>query len=632
MIELELLGPVRISVNGAAPPAELLWRKNLALLMYLACSPKRSRTRDHLIGLLWPDKLDAASRRSLTVALSTIRQVIGDHCLETIADQVRLEAGAVRLDTDQFALLVAAGDWRAAAAMVSGAFAEGLAVPGATGFEEWLSSERRVWSGRAVDVLLRLAQADLDSGAQGSAVGVARRAVAIAPCGDAVVMMLMRALALDGDHAAALQEYDEFATRLSAEVGTQPSAACAALADRVRRTPGVAEPRGRESPFARRRAPLVGRGLALERLLEGWRRGRDAGQAVATFLVGDAGVGKTRLAEELTARMRFEGAATTVIRAVEGDRITPWSGVLGLARGGLLEAGGVPGAAPGALAWFAERIPDWADRFAAARRTTVDASPVQALSEVLSAALAVQPVALVVDDVEQLDRDSLLGLGAVLRDLIDRPLYLLCTSTDATARPELDELRARVGRDVPGGIVRLTALVSADIKTLAHWAVPDYGDAELERLTRRVSTDSAGLPLLVVELLSAVAAGLDLGKVRGAWPEAFRTLDQTLPGDLPEAVVGAIRVGFRRLSPAAQHHLQALAVLEGPITAVRLERATGLGTAAVTGALDELEWNRWIVADGRGYAFAARIVREVVKQDLVLPGQRLRMVEAAGPA
>ncbi len=631
MIELELLGPVRVSVNGATPPAELLWRKNLALLMYLACSPKRSRTRDHLIGLLWPDKPEHASRRSLTVALSTIRQVIGDQCLETIADQVRLKADTVRLDTDLFVRLSAAEDWRAAAALVSGAFAEGLAVPGANGFEEWLSGERRVWSGRAIDALLRLAHGELDSGAQRSAVNTARRAVAIAPTSDAAVLTLMRALALDGDHAAALREFDEFASRLAADVGTQPSSACAALAERIRQMPGVAGPRGRGSTSERRRAPLVGRGPELERLIEEWRSGRDAGRAVATLLLGDAGVGKTRFADELTSRMRFEGSATAVIRAVEGDLAAPWSGVLGLARGGLLAAGGVAGAAPDALAWFAERIPEWADRFAATRHVSAEQAPVRALSEVLSAALAVQPVALVVDDAELLDRDSLLALDAILRDLVDRPLSVLWTANGVTTRPELEALRARLGRDVTGRVVRLGTLESADIKVLAHWACPDYADAELQRLTRRVSTDSAGLPLLVVELLSAVAGGLDLARVRGAWPEAFRTLDQTLPGELPEAVVGAIRVGFRRLSPAAQRQLQALAVLEGRVTAERLARASGLAPSAVAEALDELEWNRWIVADGRGYAFTARIVREVVKQDLVLPGQRQRLVEAAGP-
>src|SRR5256885_9171780 len=37
-------------------PAKLLWKKNLALLMYLARSPKGVRTREHLTGLLWGDK------------------------------------------------------------------------------------------------------------------------------------------------------------------------------------------------------------------------------------------------------------------------------------------------------------------------------------------------------------------------------------------------------------------------------------------------------------------------------------------------------------------------------------------------------------------------------------------------
>lgn len=632
MIDLELLGPIRVSVNGAAPPAELLWRKNLALLLYLACSPKRSRTRDHLVGLLWPDKPDHASRRSLTVALSTLRQIVGEHSLDTVSDQVRLAPDVVRLDTQEFARLVAAGHWRDAAALVTGTFAEGLAVPGATGFEEWLSRERRSWNERAVDALLRLAQAELDSGSQRAAAGAARRAVAIAPCAEAAVISLMRALALDGDHAGALREYDDLASRMAAEVGTRPSASCSDLAERIRRTPGVLRSRGREQPSDRRRAPLIGRSAELERLIAAWRLGRDAGRAGATFLVGDAGVGKSRLAEEMTSRMRLEGSATAVIRAVESDLAAPWSGILGLARGGLLDAGGVGGAAPGALAWFIERLPEWSDRFTAARRAPVEGPPPWALSEVLSAALAAQPVTLVVDDAELLDRDSVLAIGAALRDLVDRPLYVLCTLSGAAARPELEQLRATLGRDVAGDVVRLAALGNAEIKTLAHWAVPDYDEAALERLTRRVSTDSAGLPLLVVELLSAVAAGLDLTKVRGAWPEAFRTLDQTLPGDLPEAVVGAIRVGFRRLSPAAQRLLQAHAVLEGSLTADRLQRATGLTREEVTGALDELEWSRWLLADGRGYAFVARIVREVVKQDLVLPGQRQRLVEAAGPA
>ena len=632
MIDASLLGPVQISVDGGAPPPELLWRRNLALLIYLACSPKRSRTREHLTGLLWPDKAEEKARQSLREALSKIRAAVGEAGVETVGDQVRLAAGAVRLDTDRFQALAAAGDWGGAAAIVAGPFLEGFVVPGAGAFEEWLSAERREWNARGVNALLRNAQTQLDGGGLEAAQSAARRAVAMAPESEPAVAMLMRTLALDGNPAEALREYEQFASHLRSELGTRPSASCAALAERIRSTPGTGAARVRGTPANARRAPLVGRGEQLERLLDVWRRGRDGKRAAGVFLIGDPGVGKTRLAEEFAQRLRLEGAATAVIRAVESDVATPWNGVLGLARGGLLEAPGVAGAAPAALAWFAERIVEWADRFPAARGRGAVEAPARTFSEILGAAAATQPVVLVVDDAEHLDRDSLLALGAALRDLAHSPLFVLCTTSGAAAIPEVDELRSQLGRDVDGVVLRLAPLGAADIKHLARWAVPEFDEAALDRLTRRVSTDSAGLPLLVVELLSAVAAGLDLERVRGAWPEPLRTLDQSLPGDLPEAIVGAIRVGFRRLSPAAQRVLQAVAVLEGPIAPVRLARATELSAGEVAEALDELEWSRWLTADARGYGFVARIVREVVKHDLVLKGQRQRLEEAAGPA
>jgi hypothetical protein len=114
-----------------------------------------------------------------------------------------------------------------------------------------------------------------------------------------------------------------------------------------------------------------------------------------------------------------------------------------------------------------------------------------------------------------------LGLGAALRDLARGPLFLLCTTTGATASPELDELRSQVGRDVDGVVLRLGPLGAAEITQLARWAVPGFNAAALDRLTRRVSTDSAGLPLLVVELLTAVAAGLDLGEGPGRFASDF---------------------------------------------------------------------------------------------------------------
>src|SRR2546430_2223097 len=55
-VSCRVLGPVRVTVAGADAPAELLWRKHVALLVYLARRPRKSRTREHLISLLWSDR------------------------------------------------------------------------------------------------------------------------------------------------------------------------------------------------------------------------------------------------------------------------------------------------------------------------------------------------------------------------------------------------------------------------------------------------------------------------------------------------------------------------------------------------------------------------------------------------
>jgi hypothetical protein len=177
-------------------------------------------------------------------------------------------------------------------------------------------------------------------------------------------------------------------------------------------------------------------------------------------------------------------------------------------------------------------------------------------------------------------------------------------------------------------VVTLGALGPAPLTALARRYLPRYTDVELDRLVRRVAIDSAGLPLLAVELFRAVALGLDLGATQAAWPEPAKTLDQSLPGDLPDAVVAAIRIAYRRLSVDAQRVLAATSIFGDRVATDRLIRALQLPETAVHEALDELEWHRWLVSEPRGYGFVARIVRQVIERDMLTPGQRRRLLES----
>ena len=618
MIVVRALGPADVRVDGAAAPAELLWRKNLALLVYLARSPKRLRTREHLVGLLWADKPEKDARHSLNEAVRVLRQSTGGG-LESDAAQVRVARGAVELDTDTLEALAAAGDYTRAAGLVQGEFLEGFSVPGASEFDSWLVAERDYWRRRSVDVLVHRADQLLAVGDLAAANDALRRAWELDWRPEVVVRTAMRGLALAGDRAGALALFEEFAARLKKELDAEPDAETLTLAERIRRERTWRLPAtlaiGSRGPGSRH-APLVGRGPELERLVDAWTRCRTTPRATIAVIEGDGGTGKTRLAEELTARARLDGAVVTAVRAVEADRTDAWSGTFGIARGGLLDAPGVAAAAPPALAQLRGAAPPEALG--------------RALSEVLHAVADEQPVLVFVDDAHWLDRESLLALAAAARDLTRSPVLCLITAAPHPACPELDELRTRVGRELAGTAVKLGPLGGDGVLELARRALPSYELEQLDRVTRRVLSDSAGIPLLAAALLDAVAGGLDLSEGPGAWPEPSRTLDQTLPGELPDNVVAALRINFRRLSGDAQLVLLAAAVLGGRMGRGLLGRASAVPGDALAGALDELEWQGWLAAEPRGYAFVAPIVRAVIDRDMVKPGQRQRMLEMAG--
>jgi DNA-binding SARP family transcriptional activator len=631
MISCQTLGPVGLSVDGAPAPSELLWRKHLGLLVYLARSP-RGRAREHLIGLLWGEKPEAAARHSLNEAIRVLRRYLGDGNVDTGVGQVRLAAGSVRLDIDRLEEYAAAGEWEAASRLITGEFLEGFSIAGASEFENWLASERSAIRLRCIEVLGHHAEDLLRAGQAQEASAVAARALALDPGSETALRTVMRSLVLAGDRAGALERYEGFAAHLQREIGAEPDPETRALAERVRHERPIRPPvpsRAGEPGEGDPRLPLVGREAELSRLADAAAAACRERHACILILEGESGVGKTRLMEELLGRLRLDGVAVAAVRAVEGDQEEEWSGIRGLARGGLLEARGLAAAPARALTVFADALPEWADRFPQLPRDGAPLSWGRAFSEVLRAASEEQPIALAVDDAQWLDQASMQGLRTVLRDLASVPLILLFATDPHPPRAELDALRSRLGSNLRGLALRLGSLRSADLRALARRMLPGFSDVEIERVVRRVATDSAGLPLLAVELLRAVALGLDLRGTAGAWPEPYKTLDQTMPGDLPDTVLAAIRVGFRRLSPGAQRALAAASVLGDRVPLELLARVLDLPVNQVALALDELEWHRWMVYDPRGYTFVARLVRKVIAREMLTPGQRQRVLESA---
>jgi predicted ATPase len=254
-----------------------------------------------------------------------------------------------------------------------------------------------------------------------------------------------------------------------------------------------------------------------------------------------------------------------------------------------------------------------------------------AVSAAVSAAAEERPILLAMDDAQWLDPQTLALLPGLARDSARRPVMLaLGVVRGAPDDSRFDEIRGRLRRDLQGAAVRLGRLDEAALRSLIAWALPQYRPDDAERLLRRLERDTAGIPLLAVAMLEAVAQGFQIQPDAPAWPAAQRTLVDSLPNALPPAVVGTICLRFRNLPTVAQQVLGAAAALSERVEPAALAAATGLEAPAVAEALDLLEWERWMAVDARGYALSTPIVQAILLQEMITPGQARRYRAAIG--
>ena len=217
MINCRTLGPFE-AYSETGESLDIPGNKNRALLVYLARSPRRSRGREQLMGLLWADKSEEKARHSLREALRVLRQRLGDESLESREDQIKLVDETVRLDVEDFESLEAEGDWDGAANLVAGEFMEGLSIKGEWAFEEWLTAERTFWRNRSANALSRWSEKLLATGRTREALQAAMRGLRIDAASGTATKAAMKSLALDGDRTDALALYDVYLERL-AELG-----------------------------------------------------------------------------------------------------------------------------------------------------------------------------------------------------------------------------------------------------------------------------------------------------------------------------------------------------------------------------------------------------------------------------
>jgi predicted ATPase/DNA-binding SARP family transcriptional activator/class 3 adenylate cyclase len=253
-LAISLLGPFQVTLNGE-PVTRFGSDTARALLAYLAMHPGVAHRRDALAGLLWPEQPDAEALRNLRVALSRLREAIGDRetdvpLLQVTRRTIQL-ADDARWSLDVWAMRDALTATRehdhaqiegcGACAkrlqelvdLYRGEFLAGFTLDSAP-FEEWLVVEREGLHLQALEALRALASYHETQGDYESAIACARRQVELEPWREVAHRQWMRALALSGHRGAALAQYDACQRVLLDELGVQPEPATIELYEDIR--------------------------------------------------------------------------------------------------------------------------------------------------------------------------------------------------------------------------------------------------------------------------------------------------------------------------------------------------------------------------------------------------------------
>jgi DNA-binding SARP family transcriptional activator len=595
-VKVKLLGPPRVERDGS--PVGFDTRKAMALLAHLALV-ERPRPRDVLAELLWPEHDAEHARGALRRTLSTLRSTIGPEAVEATRDRVSLVRGpALEIDVDRFRELAAAGELEAAIAQFRGELLEGFGLRDAPAFEDWQRGES--------DALRRELAAVLGSHVEATGdLALARRWLELDPLHEPAHRALIRLYARAGDRAAALGQYRECVRTLSRELGVPPLAETTrlyeAISEGTLERPADAGVAPAPAPPAPRAAPLVGRGEDRRALIE-LHRGIGADGRVAV-LEGEAGIGKTRLAEELISDARQRGAALLCGRAYEEESSLAYGPVVAALRERLREdRAWVEAVPPRALAEAARMLPD----LSAAAPPPLDGPAAQArfldgVWETLAGAAAgAAPGILFIDDAQWAD-DATIGLLAyLLRRLTGRPLLVLL----AWRPPPPAGLR-RVVAEGDGVVRRLGRLSEGEVGELL---TATRRGAEPE-LARRLHEETEGLPFLLVEYLNTL--GDD-----SSWP---------LPAGARELLLARLDA----VGETARQVLAAAAVIGRSFDVGTVRAASGRSEEETVGALEELV-GRGLIREGSfDYDFGHERLRALVYEETSLARRRLLHGRAA---
>jgi len=618
-LRIHLLGAFKVFRDGQLLTAgEWRSQQTRTILKLLLAQRGHVVPTDQLLEVLWPGEGPDTARRRLHVRISQLRRALDPDdpsaCILTVAGGYTFNPEAdCWLDVADFEsharqgrrcqekgdLAAAVTAYEAARALYGGhLFEEDL-------YEDWAFAGRERLRERFLTVLTELAECYAQQGRYRRAIARCREVLAADSCREAVYLRLMLYHYYAGEQDRALRAYQSCRRVLADELGVDPLPRTTALYHQIRQRQvgrvdgGVCYPapayeeRLFEVPYSLGRTPFVGREREYSQLV-GRLQQALADNGGVTTIAGEAGLGKTRLAQEALGYVQQRGMLCLSSRCYEVEAAVPYLPIVEALRP--LASGDAAFTLPSE--WqseLARLFPSLRHRFPDLRLPAKgqQRSLFEAVTQLLATGAAERPVVVFVDDVQWADQGSLSLLSHLIRRATGWAVAWVIAyrpeevSIDHPLRALLDAVR-RDGRLVELGLAPLS------LDTVAALIGQMAGGSGLEpALGCRLARESGGNPFYLVSILrNLFEEGALAVTARGDWTLGHDLAVCVSDLMLPPTLLKTLERRLDRLERRDRQVLEVAATLGRCFDFELLQRASNLGEEALLDALDRLAEGR----------------------------------------
>lgn len=597
--------------------------KPMALLAVLALE-SAPLSRDELAQLLWSSSSRTRARGSLRQALWQLRSVLGEGLLDS-DDPVVLSPGWVETDLAQLERHLSAGRLlQAIEAWSAPPFAD-LRVGGAPEWERWAERQRRDLERRLGHALSERGIQERQRGASEEGTHWLRRAIVVQPYRLQHHLDLAEAFLETRAFSEAKAAVDEAKGIFDDEESLEALEKIGHRVDQLERgspiepatAPGIGTVRLR----------FTGRSNEFASLARRWSQARE-GQASLGLILGEAGIGKTRLAEEVALLATSEGGRVVQVKADDSERPIEWALLVELVRG-LLPLSGSAGISAGTQQVLRSLLPSLPRTTPPAgdggplppptlalSRTRPSAALSDALQDLLAAVAEDAPLIVIVDDLHWADGESRAVLTRAATRIGSTPVLFLITSRaeGAGVSPRIGKTLNILARSDRSVQLDLEPLTEQETRTLLKRTLRSEDRKALGRVVDNIILASRGNPLFVLELLKILRdEGIVTGSDEGEWTLHPDRVPEEMP--LPASLRELMDRQLDQLSQSASLVAAYLARSRHAVAPRVVAARSGLRQGELTEGVSELLQRRIVQWDAsEKLAFAHDELRAAVSR------------------